>query len=833
MGAIDERENRCYFTEQRRREEIQAAVYKISQAAVSSDSLQELFQEIHAILGELMPVENFFIALFDPTSNRVSYPYFVDQIDEFPQSEQLGKGLTAYVIRTGQSLLASPEVFHDLVARGEVESVGTPSIDWLGVPLAIKEQIIGILAVQSYTEGVRFSEEEKSILQFVSNQIALVIERKRAEETIRVSEARYRGIVEDQSELICRWIKDGRLTFVNEAYARYRGKPREALIGTNFYDPIDPADREQSRDCQSLSRNAENLIPYEVRVQSANGEIRWVQWTDRAIYNEQGCFIEFQSVGQEITDRKQREHELEAIVSVSSALRKAATRAEMLPVILDQLVNLLRLDVVVLAMLDPNLEEIVFELGRGNWSSMQGFCIPLGEGISGQVMDTLQPYIIQDVASEERLFTRDWIGSLQSAACAPLIADRQAIGVVWIGKTSAINEHDIHLLKAVSDIAANAIFRATLFEQTQLRFQRLEALRAIDLAISASLDVAVTMTILLDQVTLQLGVHAADVLLFNPLTQMLEYAAGRGFTTGTIQNTRLRLGQGFAGQAALDRQIVFIPNLEKDHDAQIRAQFLIGEQFVCFTAIPLVSKGQIKGVLELFYRTPMSPDPEWLDFFQSLGANAAIAIDNAEMFDTLQRTNLDLTLAYDATIDGWSRALELRDQETEGHTRRVADLTVRLAQSIGIPNSDLLHVRRGALLHDIGKMSICDTILKKEGPLTEAEWTIMRMHPVYAHQMLAPVQYLRPALDIPYYHHERWDGSGYPHGIQKDQIPLVARIFAVADVWDALTHDRRYRPAWTRAEALDYLKVKAGVLFDPQVVDAFIQMNLMTLPGED
>lgn len=183
-----------------------------------------------------------------------------------------------------------------------------------------------------------------------------------------------------------------------------------------------------------------------------------------------------------------------------------------------------------------------------------------------------------------------------------------------------------------------------------------------------------------------------------------------------------------------------------------------------------------------------------------------------------------MTLAYDDTIEGWSRALDLRDRETEGHTQRVTDLTLRMAQRMGMDEQQLTHLRRGALLHDIGKMGIPDSILLKPGSLDDAEWEIMRKHPQYAYDMLYPILYLRPALEIPYYHHEKWDGCGYPHGLSGERIPLAARVFAVADVWDALTSDRPYRPAWSKEKALEYIRSQAGSHFDPQVVKIFFEI---------
>lgn len=190
----------------------------------------------------------------------------------------------------------------------------------------------------------------------------------------------------------------------------------------------------------------------------------------------------------------------------------------------------------------------------------------------------------------------------------------------------------------------------------------------------------------------------------------------------------------------------------------------------------------------------------------------------------LEQANVKLTQAYDETLVGWARALELRDRETEGHSQRVTEMTVRLARVMGIDEDELVHVRRGALLHDIGKMAIPDSVLLNSQALTDEEQQIMHQHPLFAYQMLSPISYLAPALDIPYYHHERWDGTGYPKGLKGEQIPLTARIFAVVDVWDALSSDRSYRAAWSEEKVLAYIQEQAGTHFDPQVVGQFIKI---------
>lgn len=188
----------------------------------------------------------------------------------------------------------------------------------------------------------------------------------------------------------------------------------------------------------------------------------------------------------------------------------------------------------------------------------------------------------------------------------------------------------------------------------------------------------------------------------------------------------------------------------------------------------------------------------------------------------LQDAHHNLQEAYERTIEGWVRALDLRDRETEGHTQRVSELTLKVARILGFSEDELVHIRRGALLHDMGKMAIPDEILQKPGPLNEAEWERMRHHPIYAYEMLSPISYLHPALEIPFFHHERWDGSGYPRGLKGEEIPLPARLFAIIDVWDALCSDRPYRKKLPRNEVITYLRENAGVLFDPKLTRVFL-----------
>ncbi len=361
-------------------------------------------------------------------------------------------------------------------------------------------------------------------------------------------------------------------------------------------------------------------------------------------------------------------------------------------------------------------------------------------------------------------------------------------------------------------------------ERIQRQLRRLEGLRAIDSAITGSMDLHVTLSLFLEQVTEQLGVDAADVLLLNADTQKLGYEVGRGFRSLAPHRTSLRMGECYAGLAALERRVIEVEDLAADPGAFTRSELMRGEDFHAYFAAPLVARGQVRGVFEVFQRGFLDPDEEWRNYLQTLAGQTAIAVDGMTLFQNLQRSNVELGLAYETTLEGWSRALELRDRETQGHTMRVTELTLRLARELGLDERALTHVRRGALLHDIGKMGIPDGILLKPGPLSEEEWAVMRKHTEFALTLLWPVTYLRPALDIPYCHHERWDGSGYPRGLRGEEIPLSARVFAVVDTWDALSYDRPYRAAWPQERVLAHLQEKAGSLYDPAVVTAFVRL---------
>jgi len=452
------------------------------------------------------------------------------------------------------------------------------------------------------------------------------------------------------------------------------------------------------------------------------------------------------------------------------------------------------------------------------------------EDFFGQVFRTGQPLLVPSFtlgdlpirAEFDAIFERFPIHSILAV---PLRARGRTIGTLAVGRHSEDGPYtpdDQCFLQELADRAALGIANARLFVDAERRVRRLAALRAIDMVITSSLDLRVTLDVILDRVTTELGVDAATVLLFNPYTQLLEVARTRGFH-GRGPAKRLHVGEGFAGRAVLERRTVSVVDLPGDSDA-MAVRRLDSEGFRSHFCAPLVAKGIVKGVLELFHRRRLDPDPEWLEFFETLAGQTAIAVDSAEMFERLNRANAELLAAYDQTLEGWVRALDLRDRETEGHTERVTEMSVVLAQALDITGEELLQVQRGARLHDIGKMAVPDGILLKPGQLTDDERETMARHPVFAKEMLSGVPFLRSALDIPYCHHEHWDGSGYPRHLRGEEIPSAARLFTIIDVWDALSYDRPYRRAWPRQQVIDYVRDQSGALFDPQMVEAFLDV---------
>jgi PAS domain S-box-containing protein len=648
-----------------------------------------------------------------------------------------------------------------------------------------------------------------------------VTERKQADEKIRFQAT----LLDTVGQAVIATDLSGHIVYWNHFAETLYGWLAAEALGRNVIEVIvsDTSVDQATEILASLQTGLSWSGEYHVR--RRDGTLFPVLAVDSPILAEDGTLIGIVGISTDISEIKQREYELEALADASKRLRTAESRAEMPSVILDMLMTLFKAEGASLITHEVAAGEWLVELGRGNLASVTSAHQPVTTGLSGQIIASGELYLSDNLNEDPRARPLITLPSTLATAGVPLVAQNQTIGVLWVCRLTPFTPSEVRILIAFADIAANAIQRATLHNQTERRLRHLRALHAIDLAIKSSLDLRLTLTLLLEHITTQLEVDAACILIVDHHTKFLEFTVGRGFRNHLSDRVQVRLGEGYAGQAALERRIVHIPNLNAQAGNTRLLKTLASESFVSYYAVPLVAKGQVQGVLEIFHRTTFKPDEEWLEFLESLADQTAIAIDSAQLFAELQRTNTDLLMAYSATIEGWSRALDLRDKETEGHSQRVTEITLDLAQAMNsFSEAEFTYIRWGSLLHDIGKMGIPDHILLKPGKLTDEEWLMMRQHPVFAFQLLLPIAYLKPALDIPYCHHEKWDGTGYPRALKGQSIPLAARLFAVVDVWDALRSDRPYRQGWSEEKVRQYILDQAGTHFDPQVVQVFFQM---------
>ena len=454
-----------------------------------------------------------------------------------------------------------------------------------------------------------------------------------------------------------------------------------------------------------------------------------------------------------------------------------------------------------------------------------GAYLRFGEGMAGRVAQTRLPIRVDDYSKWEGHASIYNGIPIHAVIEVPMLYKGELIGVLTADESGSskrkFTEEDEHLMTLFASQAAGAIHSARLYSETRRRAQEFAGLYETTLDLSLQLDLSTVLTKIIERAKKLLDALCSSISLYDSTQDNLELVASIG--PDLPPGTRRQLGDGLAGRVAESRSPIIIDDYSK---WEFRSTLYEKIPYGSMLGVPLLYSGHLLGVLDVAEIKPSSrvfneADMRLLSLF---AGQAASAIENAKLFDSLQNSHEELSLAYDATIEGWSRAMDLRDKETEGHTQRLVKRTLEIAERMGISQQELIHVRRGVLLHDMGKLGVPDHILLKPGALSADEWKIMRQHPTHAYEMLSFVEYLKPALDIPYCHHEKWDGSGYPRGLKEENIPLVARLFAVVDVWDALRSDRPYRPAWSVEQTREYIIEQSGRQFDPHVVEVFLKM---------
>lgn len=516
--------------------------------------------------------------------------------------------------------------------------------------------------------------------------------------------------------------------------------------------------------------------------------------------------------------------DLDLLVDVSSALREAEDIDHMLPVLLDKTLEALSTDSGAVSLFDVNTEELRYELSRGWFAVTRRTRKRPRTGISGRVYATGEPYLVWDFATDPltRPDARPAVPPGWSGVCVPLRAHNHTIGVMFISMPHprSVQAEELKIISSLADMTGVALHRTFLYEEAISRLNQLKSLRQIDLAIVSNPELTPTVEVIVDEVCQRLEVDGAAIYLLDEANNSLIYSGGKGVTDAPPVGASFKLADAGLSEMAGPRDGRGVACGGEDGDRYCPLSCRPNGFRSCL-GVPLLSQGRAVGLLTLFSKSQFREDREWTGFMETLAGQATIAVETSRLFSEAERSRQELLAAYESTIEGWAYALDMRDKETEGHSRRVMELTASLAQALGVDDEEMVHLRRGAMLHDVGKMAIPDHILRKPGALSPDEWEIMRRHPVYARDMLSRIDYLRPALDIPYCHHEKWDGGGYPQGLAGTDIPLSARIFAVVDVYDALLSDRPYRPAWEHGRAVEHIMSQSGIHFDPAIVDLF------------
>lgn len=655
----------------------------------------------------------------------------------------------------------------------------------------------------------------------------------RSEQALAASERRFRSLVQNASDIITIVDSERKIRYESPSLERVMGYSPEDVLGLDVLEPVHPADRARIVNAfQQLIDDPASVMQEEIQLIGADGAFRTLEVVGTNLLADpavKGIVLN----SRDITDRRRHDREQEAIIQMAAALREAGNRDEMVPIILRQVQELFSAGGAALVTLNAKQQDLLVEMATGSWKRTTGMKLSGDSVIDWDLYRSRQPYVQADVRADKRFKGAEMLGPDTAAVAVPLFAQGEPFGTVWAGRSTPFEDEETRILSALTDMAANALRRASLHEETQRRAAQLTTVTHLGLTLGETLELPVIFERLADA-THNLLNEVTTVLIsrYRAEEQRVECVyglqAGEPLNVSELAPVALDpAGRGTQSEVIHQRRHVILGDVQS-HLAQADGGMLFsteGPTVESAVLVPMLARGQVIGVVQAYSSRPQCFDETDAELLAIVANTAAVAIANADLFAELQSTNVELALAYDTTLEGWARALEMRDKETEGHTRRVTELTLELATWLGLPTRDLVDIRRGALLHDIGKMGIPDSILLKPGPLDEAEWEIMRTHPQLAQQMLADVDFLRAALTIPMYHHERWDGSGYPHGLTGEDIPIEARAFAVVDVYDALRSDRPYRQAWPQAKVHSYLTDNAGVLFDPRVVDAFFEMT--------
>ena len=449
--------------------------------------------------------------------------------------------------------------------------------------------------------------------------------------------------------------------------------------------------------------------------------------------------------------------------------------------------------------------------------------LKIGDGILGNIAIRETGEIVNNAANDSRAVMVKDTSSIthEHIMGVSVFSDNQLTGLISVWRSGREKEFIPSELEFLSNLAHQvgiAIQNARLFEKTRQQLADLEVIQSLATALRSAENFDEALPIILDQLIKLLGAGSALLDVIDPSTGEIVSQLAHG-VWAPVTGMRTKIDQGVSGHVISTGQPYITSDIVAD-GLVMRSELVGGLNNV--VAVPIVAQEHPIGALWVGQQSSITNEEVVL--LTALGEMIGNTFHRMMLHEETRNQAKEIELAYDNTLSGWAKALELRDKETEGHSRRVEELTLQIARIMKISEPEILHIRRGVLLHDIGKMGIPDQLLWKTTSLSDEEWAEMRKHPEYAYDLLHPIEFLRPALDIPYYHHEKWDGTGYPHGLKGEQIPLSARIFSIVDVFDALSNDRPYRKAWPMEKVLEYINEQSGKFFDPDIVEEFFKV---------
>ncbi len=444
-----------------------------------------------------------------------------------------------------------------------------------------------------------------------------------------------------------------------------------------------------------------------------------------------------------------------------------------------------------------------------------------GLGMTGYVIESGKPIRCLDLPSDPHYVQTDL--NIKYGIYAPISIEGSVEGAIGIeSKDYVFKDSDLRLLQSISEIVGIAARSVRLIEVLSERLHWLEILHKINEQIGIETEPDKLYKILVDSAIEATQAESSALLIYNPNTGLLEKAAAKSWLDKVFE-IPLKPDECISGGIFQSGKTRLSPEIRED-------PLLIPRNLPLIPAgcanigIPVVYEDKVLGVFHLSIKAPLSFTKELVEFAEMFGSYSGIVIGRMQQIQALQEAEKQIKIAYDETLEGWARAIGYRDNETFQHTLRVTNIANIIGEALSLDDKTLENLRRGAILHDVGKIGIPDNILRKPRAFTKEEKEIMRTHPSFAYELLRPIAFLSEAIIVPYCHHERWDGKGYPQGLKGDEIPLLARIFSVADVYDAMTSDRPYRKARTHEEAIKYIRSQSGRHFDPHIVDVFLEI---------